>query len=336
MRIFYNYTKMLSRNILILLSISFIAMASCSSTKKESATDDAVSVNTTKIEFDADSAYAYVSRQVEQGARVPNTEAHSRTAEYLASELRRHGAQVTVQSAKLKTFDGTMLNAQNIIGEYNPDSTKRILFLAHWDSRPWADNDPDVSKHKQPVMGANDGASGVGVLLELARVMHKNNPNIGIDIIFVDAEDWGDSSGSMSSENTWALGTQYWAQNMHRKNYAPQYGVLLDMVGAKNAKFYKEYLSMNYAPQVVNMIWSIARDAGYSDYFVSEVGGAITDDHVFVNRAGIPCIDIIDQNSGSGRGFFPAWHTTYDTMDNISPETLKAVGQTLTDLIYKY
>ncbi|MEG2219736.1 MAG: M28 family peptidase [Muribaculaceae bacterium] len=324
---------MLSRNILILLSMGFILMASCSSTKKESSTDtDAVAEN--KINFNEDSAYSYVSKQVEFGARVPNTEAHRRTGEYLEAELRNRGAWVSVQDTELTVFDGTILHAKNIIGEFNPDSTKRILFIAHWDSRPWADNDPDVSKQSQPVMGANDGASGVGVLLELARIISLNSPNVGIDIIFVDAEDWGNSSGGADSESSWALGTQYWTKNMHRPDYAPQYGILLDMVGAKNARFSKEYLSMGYAPQVVNMIWNIAKDAGYSEYFVSEVGGAITDDHVFVNRAGIPCIDIIDQNGGTG--FFPAWHTTYDTMVNISPATLKAVGQTLTNLIYKY
>lgn len=320
------------------IMLSGIVMGSCSSTPKKTEQSQNIAVNDTMqvVEFNGDSAYRYVKEQVSFGARVPNTDSHKKAGDYLVSQLRRHGANVIEQDMSLKAFDNTILNARNIIGEFNGGKEKRILFLAHWDSRPWADNDPDKSKHKEPVVGANDGASGVGVLLELARIISFNKPDIGVDIVFVDAEDWGDSSGTYESEKTWALGTQYWTENMHRKNYKPLFGVLLDMVGAANAKFYKEYYSMNFAPQITNMVWDIAGKSGYSSYFVNKSGMAVTDDHLFINKAGIPCIDIIDHNGGSSIGFFPGWHTTYDTMDNISAETLKAVGQTITNLVYQY
>lgn len=329
---------MLRCRILILIMLSGILTGSCSSSqKKVEDTENDVSNDTVSlVEFNGDSAYRYVKEQVAFGARVPNTVAHKKTGDYLVSELKRRGANVIEQNMNLVAYDNTVLNARNIIGEFNTDEEKRILFIAHWDSRPWADNDPDKSKHKQPVMGANDGASGVGVLLELARIMSLNNPNIGVDIIFVDAEDWGDSSGTYDSENTWALGTQYWTENMHRENYKPLFGVLLDMVGAANARFYKEYYSMSYAPQITNIVWDIAGKSGYSAYFINKPGMAVTDDHLFINKAGIPCIDIIDHNGGNSIGFFPGWHTSYDTMDNISAETLKAVGQTITNLVYRY
>ena len=327
------------KDYIIVFALILLFMSCSSTSKKQSGAEKATETSVVNIvmDFNADSAYKFVKAQTDFGPRVPNTESHSKTASYLAGELKRLGTKVTVQATKLKTFDGTTINAKNIIGEINPDSSKRILLLAHWDSRPWADNDPDLSKRKKPVMGANDGASGVGVILELARLFKAKSPNIGIDILFVDAEDWGDSNSNYDTESTWALGTQYWIEHMHRDNYEPIYGILLDMVGSKDAKFYKDYYSMEYAPQITNTVWDIARDSGYADYFVNKDGGGITDDHVFVNKAGIKCIDIIDQNSGSSNsGFCPQWHTTFDTMDNISTETLKAVGQTLTNLIYQY
>lgn len=285
------------------------------------------------VVFNADSAKLFVKAQCDFGPRVPNTEAHRLCGKYLADKLRSFGANVIEQDARLKAFDGTVLNAKNIIAEFNPDSVdNRILLLAHWDSRPWADSDPDASLHKSPVMGANDGASGVGVLLEMARLFAQTNPECGVDILFVDAEDWGDSEGA--DENSWGLGTQYWTENRHRQGYQPAYGILLDMVGASNACFSMEYFSLGYARNVVNKVWAAAQRSGYGSYFPSTEGGAITDDHVFICRAGIPCIDIIDMRRDSDTGFFPQWHTSGDTFDVIDAATLKAVGQTLVNLIY--
>jgi hypothetical protein len=222
---------------------------------------------------------------------------------------------------------------RNIIAEINPQAEQRILLLAHWDCRPWADSDPNTENHNKAVMGANDGASGVGVLMEIARALQINKPKIGVDILLVDDEDWGDHNGD---ENTWALGTQYWAKNMHRNGYRPMYGILLDMVGDSNASFYHEYYSTTYAKGIVQEVWKVAQKLGYGDYFISQQGGAITDDHLFVNKAGIPCINIIDMRHDSPNGFFPHWHTVNDTLENINPATLKAVGQTVLTLIYNY
>lgn len=281
--------------------------------------------------FNADSAYALVAAQCDFGPRVPATPAHGRCAQWLEKQLSRHCDTVVLQRATVTTFDGKQLPITNFIGSINPDNPRRLLLVAHWDCRPWADNDPDPAKHSQPVMGANDAASGVAVLLELARTLPKSETNIGIDILLVDAEDWGENGGD---ENSWALGTQYWASHPHVEGYRPVAGILLDMVGAKGAQFSKEYFSMQYASSVVNDLWNTAAKAGYSAFFRNHSGGAITDDHVIINTvAGIPCIDVIDMRTGTNSGFFPYWHTTDDTLDKIDPATLGAVGNTLARFI---
>ena len=317
------------RNILF---ISLVLMAfSCSNTGNNTKKNTEVSVVSVP-EFSADSAYHYVKTQVDFGPRVPNTAEHKACGDYLISSLKQFGAEVTVQEADLSTFDGTILKAKNIIGAYNPEAETRILLFAHWDTRPWADNDKDVKNHKTPVVGANDGASGVGVLLELARVLNKTKPSVGVDIIFFDAEDYGAASGN---EDSWCLGTQYWARNKHIPNYRARYGILLDMVGAPGATFYREQISDNYAKYVVDKVWSKAAELGYGQYFVDKPGGAVTDDHVYVNQlAGIPAIDIIQYNPYSMTGFADYWHTVSDTMENIDANTLKVVGTTLLHVIY--
>ena len=323
---------MLIRKYLYIMATLLASTMSCSgSANKASSEQTAASESTTVtpgIKFNADSAYAFVQRQCDFGPRVPNTQAHRDCALYLESELRRNGADVTVQKASLKAFDGTMLQSFNIIGEFYPEKKERVLLLAHWDTRPWADRDEDESKHKEPVMGANDGGSGVGVLLEIERLLRSNEPNVGIDILFLDSEDWG----SYSVDDSWALGAQYWANNPHREGYVkPRYGILLDMVGDIDAVFSKEYFSSRYAGGIVDKVWATAQQLGYSR-FVNREGGAITDDHLQINQMGIPCIDIIDMRENSSTGFFPMWHTTGDTMERIDRTSLEAVGQTLTTL----
>lgn len=305
------------------------ALTACGKSKDH--TSASVTPANNRIEFCADSAAQYIKEQCNFGPRVPNTSAHSLCGDWLIEQLGKRGATLTTQEATLTTFDGTRINARNIIAQFNPDSTYRILLTAHWDCRPWADNDPDPSKHKLPVMGANDGASGVGVLLEIARLIASQAPSIGVDIIFFDAEDWGTND----DDDSWALGTQYWAQHPHKQNYSPAYAILLDMVGATGATFQREYFSTSFAPGVVNNVWATAQAAGYADFFKNSIGAAITDDHLFVNKAGIKCIDIIDYRLDDDSGFFEHWHTTADTFDKIDPVTLKAVGQTLTNLIYQ-
>lgn len=287
--------------------------------------------------FNADSAYQYVQKQVDFGPRVPNSTAHKLCASYLSASLKNFGATIVEQKADLQAYNGIILKSTNIIGSYNIESKTRILLCAHWDSRPISDHDSNPQNFNKPVLGANDGASGVGVLLEMARVFGKNTPNVGIDIVFFDAEDYGAPENFVgNSENSWCLGSQYWSANPHVAGYTAKYGILLDMVGAPNATFYKEQISMSYAPDVVNNVWATARNLGFSQYFINENGGGITDDHLYVNKiAGIPCIDIIHFNPNSEHGFGDYWHTVNDTMENIDKNTLFAVGTTLMNVVYK-
>jgi Zn-dependent M28 family amino/carboxypeptidase len=287
--------------------------------------------------FSADSAYKFTQNQVDFGARVPNTAAHDACGKYLSAELKRLGAEVIEQKATLTAFDGTQLNSVNIIGSFNPKAEARVLLFSHWDSRPWADQDPKPENRKKPVMAANDGASGVGVLLEMARLMGKNLPSVGVDIIFFDTEDYGEpeSFKGQKSEDSWCLGTQYWAKNPHVPGYTARYGILLDMVGGKQATFFREQSSEYFAQSVVDKVWSEAKSLGFGQFFVDQKGGAITDDHIYVNQIlGIPSIDIIQFDPNSKTGFAGYWHTTHDTMDNVDKKTINAVGNTLMHVVY--
>lgn len=286
--------------------------------------------------FDADSAYRYVKEQVDFGPRVPNTAAHRACGDYLANKLEQFGAKVTNQYTDLVAYDGTLLKARNIIGSFKPEAKKRIALFSHWDSRPWADADPDEKKQHTPILGANDGASGVGVLLEIARQMQRQQPELGIDIILVDAEDYGphQSYTGAHKEEYWALGAQYWARNPHVQGYNARFGILLDMVGAKDATFFYEGYSEEFAKNINRKIWNAANDLGYGRHFVKKKGSMVTDDHLFVYRyARIPTVDIIQYSEETG--FYENWHTVKDDMDGIDPHTLKAVGQTVMDVIYK-
>jgi hypothetical protein len=289
-------------------------------------------------DFNADSAYYFVDKQVAFGTRVPNSTGHAACGDYLATELKRFGAEVTEQKADLKAFDGAILKARNIIGSFSPDNEVRIMLMAHWDTRPFADQDANPANYNKPVPGANDAGSGVGVLLEIARVIQQQEPAVGVDIIFFDAEDYGAPSFAdyNGSDNTWCLGSQYWSQHPHIKNYTARFGILLDMVGAPNAVFAKEYFSKSYAGSVVEKVWQTARNLGYGQYFKDKAGGAVTDDHLPVNaNRHIPSIDIIQYDEDTGSGFGWYWHTVNDNMSNIGKETLKAVGQTVLEVVYK-
>jgi len=287
--------------------------------------------------FNADSAYSYVSQQVAFGPRVPNSAAHKSCSDWLANELTRFGAQIYVQEVVLTAYNGERLEARNIIGSYNPDRQKRVLLFAHWDSRPYSDQD-DAQFHHTPIDGADDGASGVGVLLEIARQLNTNPVGIGVDIIFFDAEDYGTPGFVAQSRiDTWCLGSQFWAKNPHRPNYKADFGILLDMVGSRDATFYKEGSSVYRAAPFVERVWTTARNLGYGKFFINANGGSVTDDHIYViNGRGIPCIDIINYDPESEHGFGKYWHTQNDTMDNIDRATLKAVGQTVLEVVCGY
>jgi Zn-dependent M28 family amino/carboxypeptidase len=317
---------------------ALLAVVACSNKNKQSADSEAAPDARRVVvvpTFNADSAYRYVKAQVDFGPRVPNTAAHRACGEYLAQQLAAFGATVTNQYADLPAYNGTLLKARNIIGSFNPETKRRIALFAHWDSRPWADNDKDTKKHNSPVPGANDGASGVGVLLEVARHLGAQLPKLGVDIILVDAEDYGarqDYDG-VHREEFWALGAQYWARNPHVKGYNARFGILLDMVGGKDAVFRYEGYSHEYASSINKKVWKAADKLGYGSTFVKKDGGYVTDDHTFINKyAGIPTIDIVPYDEEGS--FFEHWHTVKDDMDAISTATLHIVGSTLMQVIY--
>ena len=285
--------------------------------------------------FNSDSAYLYVKEQVDFGPRFPNNEAHSKCAIYLANKLKSFGIETITQIGKARTFNNKEITIKNIIGSYLPEEKNRVLLFAHWDSRPFADQ--DNKNMTKPIFGANDGASGVGVLMEFARQLSIKKPNTGVDIIFFDAEDYGQPSSGMvkSNSESWCLGSQYWAKNPHKDNYTANYGILLDMVGSKNATFFQEGVSNQYAPQIVQKVWRNANQLGYSNYFINLQMGGLIDDHKFVNEIiGIPSIDIIHYEQSNG-SFHPTWHTHNDNMEVISKATLSAVGEVLLYTIYQ-
>lgn len=298
--------------------------------------DKIIEVKIDRPTFNKDSAYIYVKEQVDFGPRFPNNEAHGKCAFFLKDKLTSFGFNAFIQTGKGTTFNKKEITIKNIIGEYKPELEKRILLFAHWDSRPFADQDnKDLTK---PILGANDGASGVGVLLEVARQINLNQPEIGIDIIFFDAEDYGQpSSGMLTNENSdsWCLGSQYWAKNLHKPNYKADYGILLDMVGNTNAYFTLESISMQYAPEIMQKVWANGKKLGYGNHFVSKETYFVgVDDHKYVNEiAGIKSIDIIHHDRISGN-FHPTWHTHNDNMDVIDKNSLGAVGETLLYTIY--
>ena len=324
-----------THTLLITALIGTILLGSCRNAASHPNSDNGQKQVIEVPAFDADSAYAYISKQVSFGYRIPGTEAHKSTAQWLANELERHGATVLTQQTTLTAYNSTRLPICNIIGTFAPEKEKRVLLLAHWDSRPYADYDPDPANHHSPIEGANDGASGVGVLLEIARQIGAKLPDIGIDILLVDAEDYGAPSWHTDDSESWALGSQYWATHPHKPGYRAQYGILLDMVGAREGVFYREQLSQYYAKHIVDKVWQCAERLGYSQLFINEIGGAITDDHVYTNQAGIPTIDIIQLDPTSPTGFVSQWHTLDDNLSHIDRSILKAVGQTVLTVIYE-
>lgn len=286
--------------------------------------------------FNGDSAYMFVEKQVVFGPRVPNSLGHENCGRYLESVLRMCSDDVVVQNFNARVYTGDVLSGKNYVASFAPDKTKRILLMAHWDSRHIADRDSVVANRVKPVLGANDGASGVGVLLEMAMLMKDNPPPVGVDIVLFDLEDYGPTESDEGSDLEWCLGSQYWSNNPHKLGYKAQYGILLDMVGDINSTFYVEGFSKYYAESIVKKVWGIARDMGYDNYFKKEDGGYITDDHLFVNRiAGIPSINIVNTKRDNEGSFAKYWHTTHDDMENIDKSVLQAVGDVLVRVVYE-
>ena len=321
----------------IICSAVAFSLASCGGSK---GADEATPKDTVQIPaFNADSAMASIETQCAFGPRTLGSKAHADCAQYIEDVFAALGCEVSRQEADFTLYNGQRFHGCNIIASYKPELKERILICTHWDSRPWADNDPDPANHHSPVPAANDGASGVAVMIEIARVLSQNAPTIGVDFVCFDAEDAGlpewDTTFRGDEQSTWCLGSQYWATHPHRTDF--RFGVLLDMVGGKGATFYKELFSQRYADSVVTLVWDAAKSAGYSSLFPDENGGAITDDHLPLNLiADIPTIDIIPYYPGMEHSFGSTWHTLSDNPQNIDPNTLKAVGQTLLQLIYTY
>lgn len=324
------------------LLLMVVAVVACGSNRNRAAGDNqdsgqSLPASVVVPAFHADSAYRYVKEQVDFGPRVPNTAAHRACGDYLIARLRQFGAKVYVQEADLVAYDNTILKGRNIIGAYNPDSRRRVLLCAHWDSRPYADEERNKKRQQEPILGANDGASGVGILLEIARLMQQQAPAIGVDIVFFDAEDYGIPSfyrGNYKAD-TWCLGSQYWARVPHVQGYNARFGILLDMVGGRGATFFRERFSQRTASEQVKKIWDTAHRLGFGAFFPREDGTEVTDDHVYVyNLARIPCVDIINYDPKADTGFGDFWHTHHDNMDIIDPATLNAVGRTVMEVIY--
>lgn len=292
--------------------------------------------------FSGDSAMAYAKGQCEFGPRVVGSEAHRKCGEWIVAQFERLGGHVETQEATFTLYDGTKVKGRNIIASFPAsDSTEaeggdRLMICAHWDSRPWADNDPDEANWHTPVMAANDGASGVAVLMELARLFGQTPPPVAVDLVCFDAEDcgvpqWVDTDED--TEDTWCLGSQLWAKIPHVDVMEVRYALLLDMVGATETEFRKEGFSLRYAPIVIEKVWAAAQRMGHGKLFTYNEGGYVTDDHLPLNRAGVLTVDIVGSNP-DGSSFPATWHTVNDDIQHLSATTLKAVGETVADVIY--
>lgn len=329
---------------LIYFASSLLLLNSCNTETKTAQETKQPEVKSPEVkhitppDFNTDSAYAYIEVQAKMGPREPGSKAHEQAVTYFEKKFKEYGAEVIIQKATVTTFDQKKWLSKNVIASFNPENTSRVMLSAHWDSRPFCDRDSNKANQKKACPGVNDGASGVGVLIEIAREIAKQKPNVGIDIMLWDMEDYGQGSIEGNFPSTeydgWALGSQYWSQNMHKPGYTARFGVLLDMVGAKGATFPMEQFSVFYASPVVNKLWSTAANLGYGNYFTGKQISQITDDHLFVNKnASIPTADIIGYMPDT-RDFFPYHHRLKDDMSNIDKNTLKAVGQTLLEVIY--
>lgn len=285
--------------------------------------------------FDGDRTYQLVEKQLSFGHRIPGTPEHKATKDWMVEQLKATGAVVQVQEFKASFLGLEDQESYNIIASFNPEKKHRIMLAAHWDSRLIAEKDEDASMQDKPIMGADDGGSGTAVLMHLAEVIQNNPIDLGVDIVLFDAEDQGDNG----DDTSWCLGAQYWGNNPHVTNYTAKFGILLDMVGSKDAQFGYEEISTYFAPEVMKKIWGLARGMGYTDFFINEKYGSVMDDHYYVNTLRkIPMVDIINmpKDPVTGNVSFGHYHHTHkDNIDIVSKRTLKVVGQVVTAVLYK-
>ena len=272
-----------------------------------------------KPEFDADLAFKYLQKQCSFGPRPPGSSAHKQTRDYLSGEMKKFAKSMVIQDFSQNVSKGT-LSLTNIIATFGPQTNRKVLLAAHWDTRPFADRDPNPNRRHLPILGANDGASGVAILLELCRILHANPPKIQVIVVLFDGEDYGKTNDEMF------LGSRYFAKNIDKK-WIPDYGILIDMVGDKDLDIYIEQNSARFAPDIVDKVWKKANELGLK-CFHNKPGSAILDDHIPLLEIGMECIDIIDIN-------YPYWHTLEDTVDKCSPKSLGCIGRLLLELIYE-
>lgn len=321
-----------------LVFLSLLCLTACNSSSEKISSESSIELKSSP-EPNADSLYAFVEKQVAFGPRVPNTEAHAQAADWLVDTFKKYGGAVTVQAFETQVYDGIKVNLKNIIASFQPEVKKRILLAAHWDTRPFADK--DETDNYAPFQGANDGGSGVAVLLEVARIMaNQEKPSVGVDIILFDGEDWGEHKEEgtvdlpVGLDSWYCLGSQHWSKNKHKANYSAYYGILLDMVGAPNSTFHYDGISEQNAGRVLNRTWDIAHQLGFQKYFKKSPGPQnLTDDHKYVNRdARIPMINVIDYKEDTYFGTYH--HTQADNLDNISGQTLAAVAKVVLTVLY--
>ena len=321
---------------LAIIAACLLVLAGCKSngTTPEPVAADVDYTQVAVPAFDADSAYGFVAAQLAFGNRTPGSKGWELCAAWLERQMGRWCDTVMVQPFKATLWNGQTVPGRNIIGSLNPMAPKRVLLAAHWDSRLWADHDPDASLQHQPLLGANDGASGVAVLMETARAMQQQRPEIGVDIIFFDLEDQGTPEWAERYEDdTWCKGAQHWSRNPHQPFYQARYGILLDMVGVEQPRFTKEQFSMQYASTITNKVWAIASAIGYGGIFEDTKTDPILDDHLYINTLrGIPTADIVQHSHRIS--FFSHWHTTTDDLKSVSPQTLKIVGDVVLTTVY--
>ena len=269
----------------------------------------------TSNEFNADSSMSYMKQQVAFGPRVPGSPAWQKTGDWIVAQLRRTADTVVEQRWTHTLANGKALPMRNIFARFKPNAKERILYMTHWDSRPIAESESDPEKAKQPIPGANDGASGVALHLAIADALKKTPPNVGVDLLFTDGEDWG----TFNPDVDVLIGSMYFAQHLPSPDYRPLFGVLWDMVGGTDFHFYQEVNSAQAAPEVVQKVWGTAKDMGYEKYFIPEAKTPITDDHVPLIKAGLRVVDVCDID-------YPYHHMLSDTVDKVSVKSMKIVG----------
>ncbi len=325
----------MNKVLMTLIGAAALTVACSGSDNKEVKTIEPVDYTAVDIpDFVADSAYRYVEEQLSFGPRVPGTNEHGKCAKYLAGKMTEWVDTVYVQDFNTTLWDNSTVKGYNIIASFDTDNQNRVLLAAHWDSRAYADHDLNPDNHRKPILGANDGASGVAVLMEMARNMKVKRPGMGVDIIFFDVEDQGIPEFEDDyKDNTWCLGSQYWSKTPHTMFYRANYGILLDMVGNANPRYTKEEVSRTFAPGLMEKVWNVANQLGYGLSFVNQNTPAILDDHLYVNQiAQIPMIDIVQNQEGTS--FFEHWHTVNDNIDVIDKDALKQVAHVVYTILY--